>query len=98
MDSRLLIGPGIPTPDPTTRAPWYISSISPHRLMELSPVSTAVSILIHVANSICLFVCLALLLAVWRDTPRCDWSAFVRRSDAQPRQVVTQNYRAHLAQ
>lgn len=44
MDSRLLIGPGIPTPDPTARAPWYISSISPHRLVELSPVATAVSI------------------------------------------------------
>ncbi|KAI3365112.1 hypothetical protein L3Q82_010230 [Scortum barcoo] len=39
MDSRLLIGPGIPTPDPT--AAWNISSISPHRLMELSPGSTA---------------------------------------------------------
>lgn len=44
MDSRLLIGPGIPTPDPTARAPWNISSISPHRLLELSPVATAVSI------------------------------------------------------
>ncbi|GLD74171.1 melanopsin-A-like protein, partial [Lates japonicus] len=41
MDSRLLIGPGIPTPDPNARAPWNISSISPHRLMELSPVATA---------------------------------------------------------
>uniref|UniRef100_A0A671YVU0 Opsin 4 n=1 Tax=Sparus aurata TaxID=8175 RepID=A0A671YVU0_SPAAU len=41
MDSRLLIGSGIPTPDPTARAPWNISSISPHRLMELSPVATA---------------------------------------------------------
>uniref|UniRef100_A0A4W6ENG1 Opsin 4 n=1 Tax=Lates calcarifer TaxID=8187 RepID=A0A4W6ENG1_LATCA len=41
MDSRLLIGPGIPTPDPTARAPWNISSISPYRLMELSPVATA---------------------------------------------------------
>nr|XP_046233985.1 melanopsin-A-like [Scatophagus argus] len=41
MDSRLLIRPGIPTPDPTARAPWYISSISPHRLIELSPVATA---------------------------------------------------------
>ncbi|XP_041670853.1 melanopsin-A-like [Cheilinus undulatus] len=43
MDSRLRIGPGIPTSDPTARAPWNISSISPHRLMELSPVATAVS-------------------------------------------------------
>ncbi|XP_008298630.1 melanopsin-A-like [Stegastes partitus] len=40
MDSRLQIGPGIPTPDPTARAPWNISSINPHRLMELSPVAT----------------------------------------------------------
>ncbi|CAK6956825.1 melanopsin-A-like [Scomber scombrus] len=44
MDSRLLIGPGIPTPDLTTRAPWNISSISPQRLMELSPAATAGSI------------------------------------------------------
>nr|BDG00820.1 mammalian-like melanopsin type 2 short isoform [Verasper moseri] len=44
MDSRLLIGPGIPTSDPTTRAPWNISSISPQRLVELSPVATAGSI------------------------------------------------------
>ncbi|XP_040923157.1 melanopsin-A-like [Toxotes jaculatrix] len=44
MDSWLPIGPGIPTPDPTARAPWNISSISPHRLMELSPVATAGSI------------------------------------------------------
>ncbi|KAM9336245.1 melanopsin-A-like [Symphorus nematophorus] len=45
MDSRLLIGPpGMPTPDPTARAPWNISSISPHRLMELSPVATAGSV------------------------------------------------------
>ncbi|XP_045925457.1 melanopsin-A-like [Micropterus dolomieu] len=41
MDSRLLIGPGMPTPDPTARTPWNISSISPHRLMELSPVATS---------------------------------------------------------
>ncbi|XP_044033852.1 melanopsin-A-like isoform X2 [Siniperca chuatsi] len=40
MDSRLLIGPGMPTPDPTARGPWNISSVSPHRLMELSPVAT----------------------------------------------------------
>ncbi|XP_010775951.1 opsin 4b [Notothenia coriiceps] len=44
MDSRLLIGPGVPTPDPTAREPWNISSISsisPHRLLELSAVTTA---------------------------------------------------------
>ncbi|KAM7381404.1 hypothetical protein PAMA_012300 [Pampus argenteus] len=41
MDSKLLIGPGIPTADVTTRASWNISSISPHRLMELSPAATA---------------------------------------------------------
>ncbi|XP_075999722.1 melanopsin-A-like [Genypterus blacodes] len=29
MDSRLLIGPGPPTPDATTRAPWNISSVLP---------------------------------------------------------------------
>ncbi|TNN68419.1 Melanopsin-A [Liparis tanakae] len=40
MDSRLLIGPGVPTSDPTARAPWNISSIGPHRLMEMSPVAT----------------------------------------------------------
>ncbi|XP_061611133.1 melanopsin-A-like isoform X2 [Phyllopteryx taeniolatus] len=40
MDSRLLIGPGLPTPDRAT--PWNMSSISPpHRLMELLPVATA---------------------------------------------------------
>ncbi|XP_071319069.1 melanopsin-A-like isoform X2 [Trachinotus anak] len=44
MDSRLLIGPGIPTLDPTARTPWNISSISPHRLMELAPVATTASI------------------------------------------------------
>uniref|UniRef100_A0A8D3DGA1 Opsin 4b n=1 Tax=Scophthalmus maximus TaxID=52904 RepID=A0A8D3DGA1_SCOMX len=44
MDSRLLIGPGFPASDPTARAPWNISSISPHRLMELSPVATTGSI------------------------------------------------------
>ncbi|XP_062269657.1 melanopsin-A-like [Platichthys flesus] len=44
MDSRPLIGPGIPTPDPTTRAPWNITSISPERLVELSPVATTGSI------------------------------------------------------
>ncbi|XP_077357994.1 melanopsin-A-like isoform X1 [Festucalex cinctus] len=37
MDSRLLIGPGMPTPDP----PWNVSSIRPsHRLMELVPLVT----------------------------------------------------------
>ncbi|XP_041828986.1 melanopsin-A-like [Melanotaenia boesemani] len=45
MDSRLQIGPVIPTPDPTARAPWNISSINPHRLMELSPVATAGAII-----------------------------------------------------
>ncbi|KAG7228091.1 hypothetical protein INR49_005714 [Caranx melampygus] len=44
MDSRLMIGPGIPTLDPTARAPWNMSSISPHRLMELAPVATTGSI------------------------------------------------------
>ncbi|XP_049916066.1 melanopsin-A-like isoform X1 [Epinephelus moara] len=44
MDSRVLIEPGVPTPDSTARAPWNISSISPHRLMELSPVPTAGSL------------------------------------------------------
>uniref|UniRef100_A0A3B4UPU5 Opsin 4 n=1 Tax=Seriola dumerili TaxID=41447 RepID=A0A3B4UPU5_SERDU len=44
MDSRLLIGPGIPTLDPTARAPWNISSISPQRLMELAPVATTGSV------------------------------------------------------
>ncbi|TWW82300.1 Melanopsin-A Mammalian-like melanopsin [Takifugu flavidus] len=43
MDSRLLIGPGIPAPDPTTRAPWCVSPISPHRLMELPPATAAAS-------------------------------------------------------
>ncbi|KAM4715820.1 melanopsin-A-like isoform 3-T3 [Anableps anableps] len=41
MDSRLHIGPMIPTPDPTGSAPWNISSINPHRLMEVSPVVPA---------------------------------------------------------
>uniref|UniRef100_A0A3P8U5Y0 Opsin 4 n=1 Tax=Amphiprion percula TaxID=161767 RepID=A0A3P8U5Y0_AMPPE len=44
MDSRLQIGPGIPTPDPTARAPWNISSINPNRLMELAPVATTGSV------------------------------------------------------
>ncbi|XP_068439170.1 melanopsin-A-like [Clinocottus analis] len=44
MDSRLLIGPEVPTSDPTSRAPWNISSIGPHRLMEMSPVATAGSV------------------------------------------------------
>ncbi|XP_037320222.2 melanopsin-A-like isoform X2 [Pungitius pungitius] len=37
MDSGRPFGPVVPTP-------WNISSISPHRLMEVSPVSTAVSV------------------------------------------------------
>lgn len=57
MDSRLLIGSGIPTPDPTARAPWYVTSIGPHRLLELPPVTTAVSLTL----SACLFsFCLVL--------------------------------------
>ncbi|XP_028991161.1 melanopsin-A-like isoform X2 [Betta splendens] len=40
MDSRLLGGKGLPTSDPSARAPWNLSSINPHRLMELSPVAT----------------------------------------------------------
>ncbi|KAF3853781.1 hypothetical protein F7725_014469, partial [Dissostichus mawsoni] len=34
---------GGPHTDPTAREPWNISSISPHRLLELSAVTTAVS-------------------------------------------------------
>ncbi|KAM9425195.1 melanopsin-A-like [Pholidichthys leucotaenia] len=41
MDSRLLIGLEVPTPDPAAHAPWNFSSIDPHRLVELSPVATA---------------------------------------------------------
>uniref|UniRef100_A0A3P8VJT6 Opsin 4b n=1 Tax=Cynoglossus semilaevis TaxID=244447 RepID=A0A3P8VJT6_CYNSE len=44
MDSRLMIGPGVPTSEPTARTPWNISSISSHRLMELSPAATAASL------------------------------------------------------
>lgn len=44
MDSRLHIGPVVPTPDPTGSVPWNISSIDPHRLMEVSPVAPAVSV------------------------------------------------------
>uniref|UniRef100_A0A8C7ZV37 Opsin 4b n=1 Tax=Oryzias sinensis TaxID=183150 RepID=A0A8C7ZV37_9TELE len=40
MDSQLQIEPGIPTLDPSARAPWNISSITRHRLMELSPAAT----------------------------------------------------------
>ncbi|XP_047233931.1 melanopsin-A-like [Girardinichthys multiradiatus] len=40
MDS-LHIGPVVPTPDPTGSAPWNISSINPHRLIEASPVAPA---------------------------------------------------------
>ncbi|KAM6951501.1 melanopsin-A-like [Aplochiton taeniatus] len=52
MDSRLLVATGIPTPETATaagtgavetRAPWNISSVSVHRLMELPPVATSVS-------------------------------------------------------
>ncbi|XP_062331318.1 opsin 4b [Osmerus eperlanus] len=52
MDSRPLVSTGIPTPDPTpaavtgaleTRAPWNISAVSVHRLMELPPETTSVS-------------------------------------------------------
>lgn len=56
MDSMLL-GPGNPTPDPTAPAPWYVTSIGPHRLLELPPVTTAVSLPL----SACLFsFCLVL--------------------------------------
>uniref|UniRef100_A0A3B3BPU8 Opsin 4b n=1 Tax=Oryzias melastigma TaxID=30732 RepID=A0A3B3BPU8_ORYME len=44
MDSRLQIEPGIPTLDPSARAPWNISSITRHRLMELSPAATVGSV------------------------------------------------------
>ncbi|XP_019749306.1 melanopsin-A-like [Hippocampus comes] len=38
MDSRLLTGPGMPTPEPA----WNVSSIGPpHRLLELVPLTTA---------------------------------------------------------
>ncbi|XP_005749776.1 melanopsin-A-like [Pundamilia nyererei] len=40
MDSKLLIGPVFPTPDPTSRTPWNITSISPRRPMELSSMAT----------------------------------------------------------
>uniref|UniRef100_A0A1A8LDZ2 Opsin 4b n=1 Tax=Nothobranchius pienaari TaxID=704102 RepID=A0A1A8LDZ2_9TELE len=43
MDSRLNIGPLIPTPDPTARSPWNISSIN--RLTEVSPAAPAGAIL-----------------------------------------------------
>uniref|UniRef100_A0A3Q2QHS9 Opsin 4 n=1 Tax=Fundulus heteroclitus TaxID=8078 RepID=A0A3Q2QHS9_FUNHE len=36
MDSRLQIEPVVPTPDPTNSAPWNISSIDRHRLIEAS--------------------------------------------------------------
>lgn len=40
MDSRLLTGPGMPTPEPA----WNVSSIGPpHRLLDLVPLTTAVS-------------------------------------------------------
>ncbi|XP_054624719.1 melanopsin-A-like isoform X2 [Dunckerocampus dactyliophorus] len=44
MDSRLLIGPEMHTPDPVAGAPWNMSSISPHRLMDLVPIATAGSV------------------------------------------------------
>ncbi|XP_055006540.1 melanopsin-A-like [Boleophthalmus pectinirostris] len=41
MDSRLLVGPGIPT---TKTPPWVnISRYDPHRLQDLAPISTTVS-------------------------------------------------------
>ncbi|XP_067101204.1 opsin 4b [Osmerus mordax] len=52
MDLRPLVSTSIPTPDPTpaavtgaleTRAPWNISAVSVHRLMELPPETTSVS-------------------------------------------------------
>uniref|UniRef100_A0A8C6M4Y7 Opsin 4b n=1 Tax=Nothobranchius furzeri TaxID=105023 RepID=A0A8C6M4Y7_NOTFU len=43
MDSRLHIGPLVPTPDPTARSPWNISSIN--RLTEVSPAAPASAIL-----------------------------------------------------
>ena len=68
MDSRLQIGPVIPTPDATARAPWNISSINPHRLIELSPVATAESIQVQL---LCLFVFWLLEgqeLSVWMES------------------------------
>lgn len=44
MDSKLLIGPVSQTPDPTSRAPWNITSISPRRPMELSSMATTGSV------------------------------------------------------
>ncbi|XP_067345229.1 melanopsin-A-like isoform X1 [Channa argus] len=45
MDSRLLIGQGVSTTDPTFGAPGNISSVRPpHRLMEMSPVATVSSV------------------------------------------------------
>ncbi|XP_037547080.1 opsin 4b [Nematolebias whitei] len=41
MDSRRHGAPVMPTPDPTGRAPWNISSINPQRLVEVSPVAPA---------------------------------------------------------
>lgn len=41
MDSRLLIGPGIPT---TRTPPWVnISLLDPHRLQDIAPISTTVA-------------------------------------------------------
>ncbi|XP_015242436.1 PREDICTED: melanopsin-A-like [Cyprinodon variegatus] len=41
MDSKLHIGPMVPTPEPTRSAPWNITSINPHRIIEASPVAPA---------------------------------------------------------
>lgn len=85
MDSKLLIGPGIPTPDPTTRAPWFVSSISPHRLMELPPVSTEVSIRLRLTLSACLLCfCFVLWGGLLGGTPLC---APQRSRDALPQHV-----------
>lgn len=99
MDSRLLIGPGIPTPDPTSRAPWLDSSISPHRLMELSPAATAVSITL----SACLFVFLLCCLGgglLGGDTPLCSrsmWNIWQRGNARSltpfPQEIIHKNLR-----
>lgn len=60
MDSKLLIGPVFPTPDPTSRAPWNITSISPRRPMELSSIATTVSIALQLLISPFLFKWLSL--------------------------------------
>lgn len=60
MDSKLLIGPVFPTPDPTSRTPWNITSISPRRPMELSSMATTVSIALQLLISPFLFKWLSL--------------------------------------